>query len=337
MADADVLQSLAEVAARHDWTAPVINTGALLQIASGRHPVVERILGRDGFVPNDCLLADGTTAADGPRCVILTGPNMAGKSTYIRQVALQVLLAQLGGFVPATQAVIGVVDRVFARVGSADDLSHGASTFMVEMTESANILNSATERSLVILDEIGRGTSTFDGVSIAWAMAEHLHDTVKARTLFATHYHEMTALAESRPGVANRHVAVADDGDRVVFLHQIREGTSDRSYGVHVAQLAGVPPEVVTRATELLQQLESGDAADGSTAMRATLAGRSRGRGAHPDQLDMFQAPEPAPPAAPADPDPVRQAIAALDVENLTPIQAMQKLAELRDQARRDG
>jgi DNA mismatch repair protein MutS len=223
----------------------------VLRIEDGRHPVLDALMPHGAFVPNNATLGP-----DDGMVVILTGPNMAGKSTYIRQVALISILAQMGGFVPSKSARLGVVDRIFARVGATDELSRGQSTFMVEMTETANILNNATGRSLVILDEIGRGTSTFDGVSLAWAIAEHLHDVVGCRTLFATHYHELVDLEQSRPRLRNANVAVRERDGEVVFLHRIIPGGADQSYGIHVARLAGVPGPVLDRARAILSYLE---------------------------------------------------------------------------------
>jgi DNA mismatch repair protein MutS len=230
--------------------------GDRLLIRDGRHPVIETLPDAERFVPNDTLL-DGREN----QLAIITGPNMAGKSTYIRQVALIAILAQIGSFVPAAEAEVGVVDRVFTRVGASDDLARGRSTFMVEMQETANILNSATSRSLIVLDEIGRGTSTFDGISIAWAVAEHLHNRadVKAKTLFATHYHELTDLALTMPGVKNFNVLVRERNDRIAFLRKIVPGAADKSYGIQVARLAGMPSEVIDRAKEILANLEEGE------------------------------------------------------------------------------
>jgi DNA mismatch repair protein MutS len=266
---------------------------------------VEHSLPAGAFVANDCLLDGSTTPI-----VILTGPNMAGKSTYLRQVALITLLAQVGSFVPAERARIGVCDRIFTRVGAHDDLAAGLSTFMVEMTETAAILNTATPRSLVILDEIGRGTSTYDGLSIAQAVVEHLHEAPQlgCRTLFATHYHELTALAQRLPRVRNARVEVVEDGDSVTFLHRIVEGGADRSYGIHVARLAGIPGGVVRRARELLAELESQ---------------RPLGPAAAPAaQLDL---PLPVPP------HPVVEELGRLDLDGLTPLAALNKLAEWRE------
>jgi DNA mismatch repair protein MutS len=246
----DVICALAETARLFNYCRPKLNDSLQLVIHDGRHPVLDQNLAEEKFVPND-------TSLDGKmRLAIITGPNMAGKSTYIHQVALIVLMAQVGSFVPAASAEIGLVDRIFTRVGANDDLSRGQSTFMVEMNETANIVNNATERSLVILDEIGRGTSTFDGLSIAWSVAEFLHDKIKARTLFATHYHELTKLAEERPGVCNFNVAVREWNEQIIFLRKIVPGGADKSYGIHVARLAGLPKEILDRAKDILSHLE---------------------------------------------------------------------------------
>jgi DNA mismatch repair protein MutS len=254
VAQLDVIASLAETARLFGYCRPEMNAEGVLQISEGRHPVLDQNLTEEKFVPNDCLL-DG----DANRLLLITGPNMAGKSTYIRQVALLVLMAQIGSFIPAKSATIGIVDRIFTRVGASDDLARGQSTFMVEMNETANIVNNATERSLVILDEIGRGTSTFDGLSIAWSVAEHLHDVVRARTLFATHYHEMTELEVVCAGVKNFNVAVREWNDRIIFLRKIQAGAADKSYGIQVARLAGLPATVIDRAKEILANLESAE------------------------------------------------------------------------------
>jgi DNA mismatch repair protein MutS len=249
LAEVDVLRGWAELARDGDWCQPVVDDSDVLEISEGRHPVVERMLrnrpGAGAFVPNDTRLA-----SSGEQVALITGPNMAGKSTYIRQVALLALLAQLGSFVPARAARIGLVDRIFCRVGASDELSRGHSTFMVEMSETSNILNNATVRSLIVLDEIGRGTSTYDGISIAWAVAEHLHGKAGAgpRTLFATHYHELTRLADTMPRLRNWTVAVREWQDEIVFVRRVVPGSADRSYGIQVARLAGMPPSVVARA-----------------------------------------------------------------------------------------
>ncbi|HEX4202155.1 MAG TPA: DNA mismatch repair protein MutS, partial [Chthoniobacterales bacterium] len=254
VAQLDLVASLAETARLFGYCQPEINAESILHIIEGRHPVLDQNLTEEKFVPNDCLL-DG----EANRLLLITGPNMAGKSTYIRQVALLVLMAQIGSFIPAKSATIGIVDRIFTRVGASDDLARGQSTFMVEMNETANIVNNATERSLIILDEIGRGTSTFDGLSIAWSVAEYLHDAVRARTLFATHYHEMTELEMVCAGVKNFNVAVREWNDRIIFLRKIQKGAADKSYGIQVARLAGLPATVIDRAKEILANLESAE------------------------------------------------------------------------------
>jgi len=261
----DAICALAETARLFRYCRPVLNETLRLVIKDGRHPVLDQTLVEEKFVPNDTSL-DGENA----RLAIVTGPNMAGKSTYIRQVALIVLMAHIGGFVPAESAEIGLVDRIFTRVGASDDLARGQSTFMVEMNETSNIVNNATERSLVILDEIGRGTSTFDGLSIAWSVAEFLHDKIKARTLFATHYHELTKLAEDRPGVCNFNVAVREWNEQIIFLRKIVPGGADKSYGIHVARLAGLPKEILDRAKDILAHLEDSS--------RATAEPKPRGK-----------------------------------------------------------
>ncbi|RYD43265.1 MAG: DNA mismatch repair protein MutS, partial [Verrucomicrobiaceae bacterium] len=251
VAEVDVLCALAEVAQYHRHCRPLLNQDKGFFVLNGRHPVLEQTLTDVKFVPNDTEL-DPETA----RLQILTGPNMAGKSTYIRQIALISVMAQIGAFVPAESATLGLVDRIFCRVGASDDLSRGQSTFMVEMSETALILNHATDKSLVILDEIGRGTATFDGLSIAWAVAEHLHDQIGCRTLFATHYHELTDLANTRAAVANYNVAVREWNEEIIFLHKILPGAADKSYGIQVARLAGLPKPVVERAKSILSHLE---------------------------------------------------------------------------------
>jgi len=280
----DVLAALADRALALGYVRPGLARDGVIRIRGGRHPVVEQMPDAERFVPNDTLL-DNTQN----QLIIITGPNMAGKSTYIRQVAILVILAQMGSFIPADEASIGLVDRLFTRVGASDDLARGRSTFMVEMQETANILNNATPSSLIVLDEIGRGTSTFDGISIAWAVAEYLHNNprVKARTLFATHYHELTDLALTMDGVKNYNVLVREKDDRVVFLRKIVPGGSDKSYGIQVARLAGLPPEVVDRAKEILANLEEGEI--GETGQPTIAQHRSRGaKGFNPAQLSLF-------------------------------------------------
>ena len=317
LASLDALLSLAEAAIRYGYVRPLLDESERLTLSAARHPVVERFLPSGSFVPNDIELS-----TDRDQLVIITGPNMAGKSTYLRQVAVAVLMAQIGSFVPADEAHVGLVDRIFTRVGLQDDLAAGQSTFMVEMLETAAILRHATRRSLVILDEIGRGTSTFDGLSIAQAVAEYIHNAphLGCRTLFATHYHELTALADRLPRAQNLSVAVSDQGGEVIFLHRIVPGGADKSYGVHVAQLAGLPRPLIERATELLTEHES-----------TPTKGRARGKRALPGApaqgaLSLFG--EGSPGAAA-----VLDALRDLDIDNLTPRQALDKLAELREQA----
>ena len=283
LARIDVLASLADRALALGYERPEVDEGDELSISDGRHPIVEQLPDAERFVPNDTHLD-----TRGDQLAIITGPNMAGKSTYIRQVALIVIMAQLGSFVPARKARIGAVDRVFTRVGAGDDMARGRSTFLVEMQETANILNNATPRSLIVLDEIGRGTSTFDGISIAWAVAEYLHNNprVKAKTLFATHYHELTDLALTLKGVKNYTVTVRENGDSIVFLRRIQPGTADKSYGIQVARLAGLPAEVVARAHEILGNLEDGELESGMPKLAKMT--RRRDRGDQPDQLTLF-------------------------------------------------
>jgi len=297
----DALRSLAVAAARERWRRPKVNAGQVLSIKGGRHPLVENNLPAGTFVANDLELDP-----DDQQITILTGPNMAGKSTFLRQAAVIVLLAQCGSFVPADQAVVGLVDRIFTRVGAHDDIASGMSTFMVEMTETANILNHATRASLVILDEVGRGTSTYDGVSIAQAVVEHLHDSPRlgCRTLFATHYHELTALAERLPRVRNQRVEVLEEGETVRFLHRVVPGGADRSYGIHVAALAGLPSGVIARARQVLAELE-------------------RQRPLEPPEQQLGLPMEIAP-------DELRKELEEIQPDTLSPLEALQKLYELR-------
>lgn len=306
-AELDVLSSLATLAREGDYVRPTLRKDTSIKIVQGRHPVLDVGEARARFVPNDLELG-----RDAGRLHLITGPNMAGKSTYIRQAALLVLLAQTGAFVPARSAEIGVCDRIFARVGAGDELAQGLSTFMVEMTETANILRHATKRSLVILDEVGRGTSTYDGVSLAWAIAEHLHDTVEARTLFATHYHELTGMAALRAGVRNRNVAIEERDGEITFLHQIVPGSADRSYGIHVARLAGVPPTVLRRAALILCQLEDGTFDPGAVAQAPREPER---------QLALFSSPSE---------DPLRARLRELKIDQTTPLDALLLLQELQ-------
>jgi DNA mismatch repair protein MutS len=297
----DALVSLAVAAVDLSWRRPEVNAGLRLSIRGGRHPLVEHSLPSGVFVANDLELDP-----DSEQITILTGPNMAGKSTYLRQAAVIVLLAQCGSFVPAEHAVIGLADRIFTRVGAHDDITAGMSTFMVEMTETAYILNHATRASLVILDEVGRGTSTYDGVSIAQSVVEHLHDSPRlgCRTLFATHYHELTALSERLPRVRNQRVEVLEEGDKVRFLHRVVPGGADRSYGIHVAALAGLPSGVIARARQVLAELE-------------------RQRPLEPPEQQLGLPMEMAP-------DPLRKELEGIEPDSLSPLEALQKLYELR-------
>ena len=303
LAVCDACAALADVAASRGYCRPIVDDGRLLEITDGRHPVIEAMLPAGAFVPNDCRLDP-----DSEQLVLITGPNMAGKSTYMRQVAQIVLLAQIGAFVPAKAATIGVCDRVFTRVGAADNLSRGDSTFMVEMRETATILGNATARSLIVLDEVGRGTSTFDGVSIAWAVAEHIHDAIGARTLFATHYHELVALAESRPRVRNVSVAVRELKNEIVFLRRVIAGGANKSYGIDVARLAGLPKRVVERSREIMATLETGCFA-AETSLRSA-------------QLSLL--------ATVAPTSSVHARLSAIDPNRITPLEALQLLVELK-------
>ena len=312
----DVVAALAEVAAREGYVKPEITNAFTLDIGGGRHPVVERMMPRDKFIPNDVRLTDDA------RVVILTGPNMAGKSTILRQVGLIVLMAQMGSFVPASSARIGLVDRVFTRVGASDNLVRGQSTFMVEMAETSAILHAATANSLVLLDEIGRGTSTYDGVSIAWAVSEHLHERTRCKTIFATHYHELTQLAQDLDAVRNFNVAVREVNDDVLFLHRLQPGGADRSYGIEVGRLAGLPREVLARARQVLTLLEGEQLAAG----RPQSNGNPKSEIGQPqDQLGLFaQAP-----------NPLVVRLASLNTDAMTPLEALTTLAELSQAAKR--
>lgn len=323
----DALCALAHVAVSRGWTRPTLDTSRDLRLLEARHPLLERALEAGKVVPNDCELG-----AQSPMAIV-TGPNMAGKSTYVRTVALCVLLAQAGSFVPARQAQLGMCDRIFTRLGSADDISRGASTFMVEMAETANILNHATEKSLIVLDEVGRGTSTYDGVSLAWAISEFILGELGARTVFATHYHELTQLAAKYTGAKNLNVAVREWNDELIFLHKIVEGGADRSYGIHVAKLAGIPAKVVQRGKEILAKLEADSPTLGSTGLQTRDAGAQHAsplRGNEPAlkrprvQLSLFTVGENA----------VIKALRNLDTSRLTPEQALAELLRLRDMAR---
>ena len=325
LAELDVTAALADLAITDRWTRPRMDASRAFTVTGGRHPVVEQALRRDGgagFVANDCdLSADG----DGARPLwLLTGPNMAGKSTFLRQNALIALLAQAGSFVPAAQAHIGIVDQLFSRVGAADDLARGRSTFMVEMVETAAILNQAGPRALVILDEIGRGTATYDGLSIAWATLEHLHDVNRCRVLFATHYHELTALSSTLAGLRNATVAVKEWEGDVVFLHEVHEGAADRSYGVQVARLAGLPPAVTDRAKSVLEALEEGERGRGGKA-KALI-----------DDLPLFSAAPPPVSHAPTGPSALETRLQEILPDDLSPRDALALIYELKDLARGD-
>ncbi len=348
LSEVDVLAALATLAVKQAFCRPELSVEPILDIREGRHPVLDKLMPAGSFVPNDVRLGCRTNGTDGingthgtntdqiheshtphnsqethtsheinraGRVQLITGPNMAGKSTYIRQAALLTIMAQIGSFIPASEARIGVADRIFARVGASDELSKGQSTFMVEMTETARILNAATERSLVILDEIGRGTSTYDGISLAWAVTEFLHDQIRCRTLFATHYHELTELTKTLQQASNWNVAIREQGDDIVFLHKIVEGPADKSYGIHVAKIAGLPRDVVERATVILAQLEA-DHMDESGRIKIP----ARPRMARSRQLSLFIEPD----------HPVIEQLKSLDLDQLTPIAALQKLNEFR-------
>jgi DNA mismatch repair protein MutS len=317
----DVLCSLAEVADRNDYCRPIIDEGEEIAIEDGRHPVLERMALSERFVPNDTLLDHHEH-----QIVILTGPNMAGKSTYLRQVAIIILMAQMGSFVPAREARVGLVDRIFTRIGALDNIMRGQSTFMVEMMETARILQQATSRSLVVLDEVGRGTSTFDGLSIAWAVVEHLHDhpLLRPRTLFATHYHELTELALTKERVKNHNVAVKEWGGEIIFLRKVVEGGANRSYGIQVARLAGIPAKVIERAREVLSNLERGEFDSmGMPKIAKSKVASSKPR--LPVQPSLF-----------SQPDPIRSELKKIDPERLTPLEALNVLNELKKKAEKE-
>ncbi len=317
MGELDLFASLAEIARSGAWVRPRLSERRRLAIIDGRHPIVERLRREEPFIPND------TDLDAGRRIQVVTGPNMGGKSTYLRQVATLVLLAQAGSFVPAESAEISVCDRIFTRVGAADHLSRGESTFMVEMLESAAILREATPRSLVILDEVGRGTSTFDGLSIAWALLEYLHDAPgkEAFVLFATHYHELTEIALVKPAVVNATMAVKEIAGRVVFLRKVVPGAADRSYGIHVAELAGLPPEVTGRAREVLANLETQELDVQGAPVLARRQGESAGSG----QFLLFSAEE----------ELALEKLRSLDIDQMTPVAALSLLATLQSRIKR--
>jgi len=315
LAELDVLACFAHVAAERNYRRPEFSDDGELLIVQGRHPVIERISEQDPsgrFVPNDLSM---NSASD--RILIITGPNMGGKSTYLRQAALIALMAQMGSFVPAERARLPVLDRIFTRIGASDNLARGRSTFMVEMTEAASILNTATPRSLVLLDEVGRGTATFDGLSIAWAVVEHLETHTQAKTLFATHYHELTELADLLPGVRNYHVSVKESGSTIVFLRKVEPGSADKSYGIEVARLAGLPSTVIERAREILERHEQSE-----RSLSGRLASRAASEQPGPVQLTIF---------TPLNAEVVR-ALEQADLNNTKPIEALNLLAELKKQ-----
>ncbi len=315
IAELDALAALAEVAEKYHYSCPEIDDEDIIDISDGRHPVVEAALKKEGFVPNDCLMD-----LQSNRLLIITGPNMAGKSTYIRQVALIVLMAQMGSFVPAAKCRIGVVDKIFTRIGASDSLIKGQSTFMVEMMETAEILKNATSRSLVILDEVGRGTSTFDGLSIAWAVAEYIHDfkTKGVRTLFATHYHQLIDMAATKHAVKNYNIAVKEWGEKIIFLRKIMEGGTSRSYGIEVARIAGVPQEVIARAKEILHNLEKGEFDE--IGMPRIARGTNEEKNIAP-QMSLFIEKE----------DEIIRELRLLDITSMTPLDALNKLSELKN------
>jgi DNA mismatch repair protein MutS len=321
LAEVDAIASLAEVAERYGYNRPQLDEGDSLVIVEGRHPVLERICLDERFVPNDLFM----NGAD-RQILVITGPNMAGKSTIMRQAALIVILAQMGSFVPAKEASVCLVDRIFTRVGATDDLVRGRSTFMVEMEEVAHILRNITPRSLILLDEIGRGTSTFDGLSIAWAVTEYLHDSCpfQPKTLFATHYHELTELPLTKPRVKNFHVAVKEWNDRVIFLRKLVEGGTSRSYGIQVARLAGLPEGVIDRAKEVLTNLEQGEFTEAGVPKLAVSKKRKLTWDSH--QRTLFQ----------SAPDPIREALRKVEPNRLTPLDALNILSDLKSRLSED-
>jgi DNA mismatch repair protein MutS len=319
LAELDCLAALGDAAAKYDYCCPQLDMSGAIHIQDGRHPVIEHFLDGQTFVPNDLEMDNESRQVH-----IITGPNMAGKSTILRQAALIVLLAQIGSFVPAGEARLGLVDRIFTRVGAADDLARGRSTFMVEMQETAFILHQATPRSLVILDEIGRGTSTFDGLSIAWAVAEYLHDLqgLGVKTLFATHYHELTELARTFPRVQNLNVAIKEWQNEIIFFHKLVPGGTNKSYGIQVARLAGIPADVIDRSREILNQLEQPGLAEAEVATLHPQRRKARSGKVVGLQLSLFQSPLEA----------LRDQILALDLDHLTPLAALQALYALKQQ-----
>ena len=316
IANLDVFVSLAVVADQNNYCRPKMTNSGVIDIKGGRHPVVEKMITNDMFIDNDTYLDNGNN-----RIAIITGPNMAGKSTYMRQAALIVLMAQIGSFVPATSAKIGIVDRIFTRVGASDDLASGQSTFMVEMNEAADILNNLSSRSLVLFDELGRGTSTYDGISIAWAIVEYIHEhpRAKARTLFATHYHELNEMEKSFKRIKNYNVSVKEIDNKVIFLRKLERGGSEHSFGIHVAKMAGMPKSIVKRAADILKQLETDNRQQGVSSKPMAEVGEMRGG----MQLSFFQLDDPILCQ-------IRDEILNLDVNNLTPLEALNKLNDIK-------
>jgi DNA mismatch repair protein MutS len=310
IAEIDVTAALAQVAAAHRYVRPRFSETGEMRILGGRHPVIERLAEREAsrFIPNDLYLSEKEFIA------IITGPNMGGKSTYLRQAALIAVLAQAGSFVPAESALLPVIDRVFTRIGASDNLARGRSTFMVEMTETAVILNTATARSLIVLDEIGRGTATYDGLALAWAVIEHIHDRLRAKTLFATHYHELTVLAEQMEGVRNLRVSVKEAGDQIIFLRKVEPGAADRSYGIEVARLAALPASVIERAREVLELHEKSE--------QVVTEELTPGARPHPVQISLFE---------PVNWE-IAERIRKLKIDELRPIEALRLLAELQEE-----
>jgi DNA mismatch repair protein MutS len=315
VAELDAFHSFAYIAGKYNYERPVVYDGDVIRISESRHPVIERLSSGDKFIPNDSLIDNNSNNIS-----IITGPNMAGKSTYMRQIALIVLMAQIGSYVPAAGAKVGIVDRIFTRIGASDVITKGQSTFMVEMIETANILNNATSKSLILLDEVGRGTSTFDGISIAWAVVEYIAKELKARTLFATHYHELTELSITLDGIRNLNVAVKEWGDEIIFLRRIEEGGADKSYGIQVARLAGLPNTTIKRAKDILANLEKAELNELGVPKLAYESGSESQQTSKIGQLDLFT----------TQADPVLKELLGLDVLSMTPIEALNKLFDMK-------
>ena len=318
MGTLDVLSNLAFVAYHNNYSKPVFNQKGLLEIKNCRHPVIEKLLENEEFIPNDVALD-----AEENKIALITGPNMAGKSTYLRQIGLLAIMAQMGSFVPAEKANLPCFDKIFTRVGASDNLAMGQSTFLVEMIETANILNSATPNSLILLDEIGRGTSTFDGLSLAWSIVEYIHNTpsISAKTLFATHYHELTELENVLSGVKNYNIAVKEWNDKIIFIRKIKRGSADQSYGIQVARLAGIPEKVIKRAKEILSNLEEHELSPQGLSAKARTHLKRENK-----QLDIFDVIFEKSEKT----DKILEEIKQLDLNNLTPMEALQKLVELQ-------